>query len=756
MSNNHYLFEHDSLLAIPPPPRSSSRNSIRSDLGLDKPLPPLRRTSSENFVRDAHHLTALPERAATPAFSVRSSRLHNRPSKISLFNLFNRSTVEIHDDTSADVSPMMPSLSAVYSQAIKATIAHTSSADEMLRPHMSFRSATPSPHNIQDSRGTGELRRLSKLQSRVNISVERKVFALIPGHLLQYSERGSNDRLPERSLQLTKDSIVIASDLVPGKPYTIQITEATTVLKANAPSSSTSLLTRLKLRGFNMPTKTPSILMIFSDSVELEDWLRALRREITSSGGLVNSSIAIDHEEQDRFDRADSLEPVPASRRASVDTSDTVSRPGSRKTSRLNPLLRPEDEALASPVPPAHHYSTYTPSLRSYSGASSTTKSVSSPDSEHRLPRNRLSSEPVLRVRSRFPVTGTQEAREGRRSSTNGPSYDTLAESSPHPSPLETSVTGSPGTTSDFALPISRFSADSGIEINVRLKSSIQEPKLQPHGQLRTSSSFSSMRSVRSIIPPTIREVSTPASPKKSNYAPRPFMRQFHSRRALPLPVNSNGRTLYRSTSQTTLQSNAVAAPADRRHSHSWSNNNPRPQQQTSVPAESKSSVTRPAIFPGSEDGTARVPLRKPPSKLSLFPSPPTSPPDSPPPTSSALIGLSLDEVASRSNRPAPKRPASFQARPRPTPITTNTRSVTSSDVRAPIGLGIRISPDKASTTNDFLCPAHARPDDALSLPQLDLGLPVVGLGPPAPPPQMPLPEIPQNRQRKPQLTRNA
>ncbi|GAB7342309.1 hypothetical protein MBLNU457_g0541t1 [Dothideomycetes sp. NU457] len=712
MSDNLYVSEHDSSLAIPLPPRSASRASTRSDLDLDKPLPPLRKSSSEFFTRDEHHLVALPERAATPAFSVRPSRLQNRPSKISLFNLFNRSTLETEMDPSAAASPVMPPLSAVYSQAIKATIAHTSSADETLRHYTPFRSATPLPRNIQDNRGTGEVRRLSKLHvySRVNISAQRRVFALIAGHLLQYTERGLNDRLPERSLQLTKDSIAVASDLVPGKPYTIQITEAMTVLKANTSSSSTSLFTRMKLRGFNVPMKTQSILMIFNDPTELEDWLRALRREISSMGGPIHSPKASNLEEQVGFNRADSLEPVLSSHRTSIDNSDIVS---------TSPISQ------ADPSDHAHH----------------------------RPPLDRFSSEPILHIRNRRkPVARTEKARELKSSSIKVSLDDRLPESSRQSPPLETLLSPLPGTTSDFAVPTSRFSADSGIEINARLKSLIQEPKVQPHGQLRTSNSFSSIRSVRSIIPPTIREVPTPASPKSPKYATRPPMRQLHSRRVSPLPVHSNGKTLYRSSSQTTLQNKPAATSTGRRHSHSTSNERPGPQQPKSVPENSKSSVVQPATFLDSDDETATPSLRKSAAKLSLFPSPPTSPPT----TSSATTGLSLIEVASRSKRPVLKRPASYQVRPRPTPITTDVRSVTSSDVRARVGLGITIASNEASATNETFEHVHAQPDDALTLPRLDLGLPVIGLGPPAPPPQMPLPDIPHDRPRTPQLTRNA
>ena len=849
MSNTHYLSGPDSSLAIPLPPRSSSRSSVRSDLGLDKPLPPIRRTSSETSSRHDRHLTALPERAPTPAYSQRPSRLQSRPSKMSLFNLFNKPKVEklrgyaepglsipssqkptlgpnmqrrasrqadapsdlasqngrVHDSRTARRRPsspvgprlkpaddpgahsvyVLPPLTAVYSQAIKAAIAHTSSADENPRPHTPFRSHTPSPQDVQDSREASDTRRLSKLYSRPNISLERKVFALVPGHLLQYTERGPNDRLPERSLQLTKDSIAIASDLVPGKPYTLQITQATTVQTASAASSTTSLLAKFKLRGSSSQTKTPSILIINEDSSELEDWLRALRREIMALGGHMDFSKAIDLQKQGRVDRSDSLEPRPYSRRASADVSSTVSRPRSRRASRADPVLHHQDTIPASPVSPAHHISTHSPSLRSASAESPIADSNSPNYSRRRLPIERLQSEPISPARvHRKPVAGTSRT---RRASINGADPNG---SSPQSWPLETSLPPSPAAAirspSDFVVPISRFSADSAIEISARRKSLVRDQNVQPQAQLRTSSSFSSIRSVRSILPPTIREVPTPASPTLPGQAPQPPMRQLHSRRVSPLPIKTNGKTLYRSSSQTTLQDSRGADVSGRRHSHSLSNEKSEVVQAVAVPTQAESAIVGSSQPHDSEDKKTRPILRKQSSKLSLFPSSPASPSTS----SSALTGLSLNEIASRSNRPALKRPASFQVRPRLTPITTDLRSVTSSNVRAPIGLGIELPSDEAKSINDSLSPTSAsgadmstkeeptsnakfvlpgvlpyrtsldsnsrvptHPDVGLSLPKLDLGLPVVGLGPPAPPPQMPLPEIPQSRPHTPQLT---
>jgi len=844
MSKARYLSEHDSSLAVPLPPRSSSRSSVRSDLCLDKPLPPIRRISSEINIRNERHLTALPDRAPTPAFSQRPSRLQSRPSKMSLFNLFNKPKVEklrgyaepglsvppwqkaIHESSAqrsrskqGEASPdhewhngrgeetrrtklrpsspigsrlqpadspeaqstwSPPPLTAVYSQAIKAAIAHTSSADESARPHTPFRSHTSSPQDVQSNREAGGPRRLSILYPQSNISIERKVFALVPGHLLQYTERGSNDRLPERSLQLTKDSVAIASDLVPGKPYTIQITQATTIQTATDVSLSASLMAKFKFRGSSPSTKTPSILIINDNSKELEDWLHALRSEIMTLGGHMDFSKAVHLQKQNR-DRSDSLKPSSAGRRASADASSTVNRPRSRRASRADPVLHYQETIPASPRSPVHRILTNSPAQRSLGIEYPVDHSESPTSSPRRLPLDRLRSEPVSPARvHRKAVAGTTKT---RRASVNGGSspQSSMESSSLPPSPAVAKQSGP-----DFVVPISRFSADSAIEITSRRKSAVREQTAQPQAQLRASSSFSSIRSVRSILPPTIREVPTPASPTLPGQASQPPMRQLHSRRVSPLPIKTNGKTLHRSSSQTTLQDSRVTEKPVRRHSHSLSDEKSEMIKESGVPAQTEPIDVESPQSRASGDNKTRPILRKQSSKLSLFPSPPASSPT----LSSPLTGLSLNEIASRSNRPALKRPASFQVRPRLAPITPDLRSVTSSDIHAPIGLGIEISLGEANcingsltsasvsradmstndrlstdtkgtapglssprTSNESTLRASTPPDAILSLPKLDLGLPVVGLGPPAPPPMAPLPEIPQSRPHTPQPT---
>ncbi|KAF4550191.1 Hypothetical protein D9617_18g033820 [Elsinoe fawcettii] len=123
-------------------------------------------------------------------------------------------------------------------------------------------------------------RRSSRMPPQQTPQLQRKIFSLTRnGYLLQYADRGNSDRLPERVQRLTKDTCAIASDLVPGKPYTVQVAESTSVQEIARPDSP-SFFSRLGMK-HNQPKKQiPSTLIVLDTAKELEEWLFAIRKEI--------------------------------------------------------------------------------------------------------------------------------------------------------------------------------------------------------------------------------------------------------------------------------------------------------------------------------------------------------------------------------------------------------------------------------------------------------------------------------------------
>ena len=110
-----------------------------------------------------------------------------------------------------------------------------------------------------------------------------KVYVLATsGFLLQYAGDGNFDRLPEKILQLGKDSAAFASDVIPGKHWVLQILQASD--EAGAATNSLSVLSRLGFGGERRRLAS-SLLLILDSPEEMNSWLVAVRKEIEALGG---------------------------------------------------------------------------------------------------------------------------------------------------------------------------------------------------------------------------------------------------------------------------------------------------------------------------------------------------------------------------------------------------------------------------------------------------------------------------------------
>ena len=110
-----------------------------------------------------------------------------------------------------------------------------------------------------------------------------KVFVLATsGFLLQYTGDGSFDRLPEKILQLGKDSAAFASDVIPGQRWVLQILQASD--EAGATTNSSSVLSRLGFRS-ERRRMVSSFLLVLDSPEEMNSWLVAVRKEIETLGG---------------------------------------------------------------------------------------------------------------------------------------------------------------------------------------------------------------------------------------------------------------------------------------------------------------------------------------------------------------------------------------------------------------------------------------------------------------------------------------
>jgi hypothetical protein len=191
-----------------------------------------------------------------------------------------------------------PPLFQAYPQAIKHALlsASTLSADSIIR----LNAQKPSG-SVREDAGLGatdEQTAASNKTEKVKIKHRRqisgsitkadwtqKIYVLVTsGYLLQYSGEGSFDRLPEKMMQLGKDSVAFASDVIPGKHWVLQISQAMDADGTPAPDAR-SLLSRLTFRGADYRRTATSLLLILQSAEDMESWLTTVRREIESLGG---------------------------------------------------------------------------------------------------------------------------------------------------------------------------------------------------------------------------------------------------------------------------------------------------------------------------------------------------------------------------------------------------------------------------------------------------------------------------------------
>lgn len=120
--------------------------------------------------------------------------------------------------------------------------------------------------------------------SSLKLDWTAKTYVLVTsGYLMQYACEGAHDRLPEKVVQLTKDSAAFASDVIPGRHWVLQVSSVF------EDGSLTSQDTRSLFGKFGLREKekrqASDILMVFENAEDLETWMNILRREIEMLGG---------------------------------------------------------------------------------------------------------------------------------------------------------------------------------------------------------------------------------------------------------------------------------------------------------------------------------------------------------------------------------------------------------------------------------------------------------------------------------------
>ncbi|KAL2061623.1 hypothetical protein VTL71DRAFT_7000 [Oculimacula yallundae] len=250
----------------------------------------------------------LPE---TPAKSIRSSRMNLRSKSVKSVKTPSKPTPKSPGAKSSTRPPTRssaawdpPPLFQAYPQAIKHAqlSASTLSVDAILRMSNHKRN-----NSIRDEIAQTEATDLttagakkaekakSKHKRQISGSLSKadwvqKTFVLVTsGYLLQYAGEGSFDRLPEKMMQLGKDSVAFASDVIPGKHWVLQISQA--MDSDGTPASDPrSLLSRLAFRGADYRRSATSLLLVLDSAEDMDSWLAVVRREIEALGGKKHAS----------------------------------------------------------------------------------------------------------------------------------------------------------------------------------------------------------------------------------------------------------------------------------------------------------------------------------------------------------------------------------------------------------------------------------------------------------------------------------
>lgn len=114
----------------------------------------------------------------------------------------------------------------------------------------------------------------------------KKIFVLVTaGYLLQYSGEGSYDRLPEKIMRLGPASAAFASDSIPGKHHVVQISQKSTDDGTVPAAAGRTFLSRFVLQTTESRRSVRTFLVVMPNAQEMNSWLITLRKTIESLGG---------------------------------------------------------------------------------------------------------------------------------------------------------------------------------------------------------------------------------------------------------------------------------------------------------------------------------------------------------------------------------------------------------------------------------------------------------------------------------------
>jgi hypothetical protein len=282
--------------------RSASVTSQRPDTLTSHGRPG---TASGNHSRHSSGTVARPE---SPHLYKMGSRLDGyRPTQATHAAHINRARSQ-QQKARRRTSPVWdpPPLFQAYPQSLKYAILDASclSTDVILRKS-SYRDA----HNPDDlakadpvdgqSVGTaskktkeGSNKHARKLSASINSSGwTTHLFVLLDsGYLIQYAGSGPDDRLPEKTMQLQRDTVAFASDAIPGRHWVLQVSQSAGEDAVMVPERSKGIWARIGLQNAETRRTAHNFLMVFDNAEDLDSWLTTIRRQVEVLGSRQHRS----------------------------------------------------------------------------------------------------------------------------------------------------------------------------------------------------------------------------------------------------------------------------------------------------------------------------------------------------------------------------------------------------------------------------------------------------------------------------------
>lgn len=135
--------------------------------------------------------------------------------------------------------------------------------------------------------------------SNTHVELPQKIVVLLDdGHILQYSQHGPTNRVPEKVLALGPDSAAFINDATPFSPGALRVVQ-NTGNKSFSFQNTVQALSRFTRRTTNTKRDVPILLLAFRTAQDINEWQHAIREYIDSlKRPLSNSSKAASEKEQ--------------------------------------------------------------------------------------------------------------------------------------------------------------------------------------------------------------------------------------------------------------------------------------------------------------------------------------------------------------------------------------------------------------------------------------------------------------------------